>query len=86
MPKYEVMRETVESSSGRVWPVGTIVDFTPPKIMKRDPEGRPVLDEKGEPTFSDSRVSSNLRPWKDPAAAQAPAKAPAQTPAQAPAK
>lgn len=67
MPKYEVLQETVETATGRVWEKGSIVDYTPPKIMKRDPEGRPMLDEKtGEPIFSESRVSSNLRLVKEP--------------------
>ncbi len=74
MPKFEVMRETVDVATGRVWPAGSVVEYDPPKIMRRDVEGRPVLDKKtGEPVFDPSEVSSNLRPVKAPEAPKTPA-------------
>lgn len=66
MPKYEVQRETINSTTGEVWKVGQTIEFTPPTRAKRDVEGRPMFNDAGEPLTEPTRVNSNLKLVKEP--------------------
>lgn len=68
MPSFEVVRDTIDSRTGRIYKAGEIMNIEIPEVVERDVEGRVIVDAKtGEPKAKPMRVSSNLRPYTPPA-------------------
>lgn len=65
MPKFEVIRDTIDSATGRMHPAGSTWEFTPQEVVVRDLRGDPVLDDKGEFKTVPMKIGSNLREIKD---------------------
>lgn len=60
MPKYTVLRDTIDSATGRIYKAGETWEFDPPMLTERDIEGRPILGPDGKPKMKQMTVSGNL--------------------------
>jgi hypothetical protein len=62
MPRFEVLRDTIDSASGRIYKAGEIMVLDElPLVVERDVEGRPVLGADGKPKTKPMGIAGNLR-------------------------
>lgn len=68
MPKFRVLRDTIDSATGRIYKAGDVMDIEIPVFVQRDIRGESVLDDKGQPKTSPMKISGNLEPIVEEAA------------------